>query len=236
MPKRLLDRQVSLLEHLTSAGAIFGDGTRAPPLGIDLALLRVEARFSHEKRMEKIIAVFPRTIALLAASFDSLVRDFVAACPPIDISRIVNARQFHYFLLDRWRSKPPAQSFLFDLARSEFAIAEVRVAAENGASPAQENGTGLRKRPDVFLVRSSFDIRPLFEDHSNPGAVMKRDTPLAIAWDAQAHEPRILELAPELFELLAALDEWTDPALFEGSEAAELVEALTTGGLVELRR
>src|SRR5688500_5864752 len=129
MSKRLLERQVSLLEHLTSAAAIFGEGPRtSPPSGIDPALLRVEARFSHEKRMEKIVAVFSRTIALLGDEFDPIVRDFVAACPPVDISRIVNARQFHDFLLDRWQSKPPAHGFLPDLACSELAIAEVRVA------------------------------------------------------------------------------------------------------------
>src|SRR5712691_10218497 len=65
MPARLLQRQISLLEYLTSADAIFGEGADAPPVpdlqGFDPAPLRLEACFSHEKRMEKIIAAFPRT-------------------------------------------------------------------------------------------------------------------------------------------------------------------------------
>ena len=49
MPTSLLDRQVSLLEYLTSSGAIFGDNEIAclnpALLGIDLGLLRLEACF-----------------------------------------------------------------------------------------------------------------------------------------------------------------------------------------------
>src|SRR5262245_24087786 len=54
MAKRLLDRQISLLDYLTSGAAIFGDKRRAaldPALqGLDVGLLRLEARFSYEKR------------------------------------------------------------------------------------------------------------------------------------------------------------------------------------------
>src|SRR2546422_154417 len=70
MANRLLDRQVSLLEYLTSGQAIFGD--RAEPTldqplqEIDRGLLHLEARFSHEKRMEKIVAVFPKTFEVLS--------------------------------------------------------------------------------------------------------------------------------------------------------------------------
>ena len=35
--------------------------------GIDRGMLHLEARFSHEKRMEKIAAVFPVTFALIGA-------------------------------------------------------------------------------------------------------------------------------------------------------------------------
>src|SRR5262245_27702226 len=99
MAGRLLDRQARLLEYLTSGGAIFRD-QRAAPLdaslqGIDRRLLDLEARFSHEKRMEKIEAVFPMTFALLGADRDAIVRAFVKACPPLDIRRLENARQFH---------------------------------------------------------------------------------------------------------------------------------------------
>src|SRR4051794_37897459 len=96
MTRRLLDRQVRLLEYLTSGEAIFRDnrkGTIDPALqGIDRGMLDIEARFSHEKRMEKIAAVFPVTFDLLGAGLDGIVRNFVEACPPSDISRIENAR------------------------------------------------------------------------------------------------------------------------------------------------
>ena len=85
--KRLLQRQVSLLRYLTSGGAIFGDGGPLDPdlRGVDGTLLRMEARFSHEKRMEKIAAVFPRTFDLLGSEREALIREFVDACPPADI-------------------------------------------------------------------------------------------------------------------------------------------------------
>ena len=72
MPKRLLDRQVSLLEYLTNGGAIFGETADAALdqglQGIDRGCSHIEARFSHEKRMEKIAAVFPRTFELSVPS------------------------------------------------------------------------------------------------------------------------------------------------------------------------
>src|SRR5262249_2492818 len=76
MTKPLLERQVSLIEHLTSAAAIFGGvGDRAADLeGVDHALLRVEAKFSYAKRMEKITAVLPRTFELLGSSTEAHVR------------------------------------------------------------------------------------------------------------------------------------------------------------------
>ena len=115
---RLLKRQVSLLRYLTSGGAIFGDrGPLDPDLhGVDGTLLRMEARFSHEKRMEKIAAVFPRTFDLLGSEREALIREFVDACPPVDIARLANARQFHDFLSARWRRQPPRRAYLPDVA------------------------------------------------------------------------------------------------------------------------
>src|SRR5437879_4266584 len=68
MPYRLLDRQNRLLDYLTSGPAIFG-GSGEPahepvPSGIDRGLLRLEARYSHEKRMAKIEWVLNRTLGL----------------------------------------------------------------------------------------------------------------------------------------------------------------------------
>ena len=111
MAKRLLDRQISLLDYLTSGAAIFGDKRRAPldPAlqGLDVGLLRLEARFSYEKRMEKIVAVFRHTFELLASEQSAIVREFVRTCPPADIGHLTNAREFHDFLSARWRRRRP---------------------------------------------------------------------------------------------------------------------------------
>jgi len=70
MAKPLLERQVSLIEHLTSGVAIFGGEDDSAPdhEGIDGKLLRVEAQFSYAKRMEKVTAVLPKTFELLGSS------------------------------------------------------------------------------------------------------------------------------------------------------------------------
>ena len=76
MTRRLLDRQLKLLDYLTSGEAIFPGPSGAaltPALqGIDPELLHLEARFSHEKRMEKIAAVFPLTFELLGECADTI--------------------------------------------------------------------------------------------------------------------------------------------------------------------
>ena len=78
MAKRLLDRQASLLEYLTSGAAIFGDSDgRDRSLGAckgSTAGCSVSRRASRiEKRMEKIAAVFPRTFELLGTSARTLI-------------------------------------------------------------------------------------------------------------------------------------------------------------------
>ena len=112
MADRLLERQTRLVEHLTSSAGIFGAvrGISNDPAlhGLDLALLHLEARFSHEKRMQKIEWVLTRTLALLGRQRDPIIRAFAAACPPTSISWLENARQLHDFLKARWRCEAPA--------------------------------------------------------------------------------------------------------------------------------
>src|ERR1700688_1185416 len=131
--KGLLDRQVRLLEYLTSGEAIFDDGCgslRDPILqGIDRGLLHIEARFSHEKPSDKRAAVFPKTLALLGEDRDAVVREFVHACPPVDIGRLENARQFRDFLISRWENRPPTPPYLPDVNTCELACAQVRIDA-----------------------------------------------------------------------------------------------------------
>jgi hypothetical protein len=246
MAKRLLDRQVSLLNYLTSGSAIFGD-KRDDPLdpalrGIDSSLLRIEARFSHDKRMEKIIAVFPKTFALLGADRETLVRDFVDACPPMDISRLENARQFHAFLRRRWHHEPPIPPYLRDVAACELACAKARDTAESRALEANEGAHTparghIRRHPGVILLRTAYDIRPMFEDTSAAAVPMERDTMLAFTLSSGGDEPSVLELVPEIFDLLAVLEKWTDPGTFDvAPQAHELIADLAQAGLVEVRR
>jgi hypothetical protein len=237
VPRRLLERQLKLLDYLTSSEAIFGEARDKPldPVlqGIDPALLQIEARFSHEKRMEKITAVFPRTFELLGHGRDKLVKEFTDACPPVDITRLENARAFHEFLLSRWNDEPPRPPYLPDVAACELAFAGVRAAADSVTGigdPAASPGT-IRRRPDLILLRTAYDIRPLFEQSSQ--APRQRDTVLAITLAAAG--PRVAEVAPELFGLLDALEQWTDPSTFGAvPQGKELIAELVRSGLIEV--
>jgi hypothetical protein len=82
-----------------------------PPLdpaldGFDSRLLWLEARLSHLKRIDKITAVFQKTLQIVQDP-GALIRTFVDAYPPIDVQRIENARQFYEFLCGRWQDRPP---------------------------------------------------------------------------------------------------------------------------------
>jgi hypothetical protein len=170
MAKPLLERQVSLIAHLTSSVAIFGGaGGSVPDLdGIDPALLRVEARFSYAKRMEKITAVLPRTFELLGSSRDTHVRAFVETCPPTTLSRLENACQFHRYLRSCWTRQAPDPPYIGDVAAFEIAWAKVDADPEHHSSdPATRAdhvpGGSIRRCPHVILLRCAYDIRPIFE-------------------------------------------------------------------------
>jgi hypothetical protein len=238
--KGLLDRQASLLEYLTSGEAIFGDGdctSRDPILqGFDRALLHIEARVSHEKRMEKIAAVFPKTFALLGDDRDAIVREFVHACPPVDIGRLENARQFYDFLFSRWENQPPSLRYLPDVTACELACAQVRMDADSplavAKNPTHAGPSEIRRNPAVALLRARFDVRPIFEGIRGDISPIERAVPLAISF--QSGELRISELTPEVFDLLAALDNWV--AVDELPNAEDLIAELAEAGLLEGRR
>ena len=88
----------------------------------------------------------------------------------------------------------------------------------------------IRRHRGVVLLRTAFDVRSVFEDGDATPA--ERDTCLAVAWVSGG--PHVLELTPEVFGLLAALQRWT--ALDGLPEAGQLVDDLTRSGLLELRR
>jgi hypothetical protein len=244
MPDRLLDRQVRLLEHLTSAAGIFGAGRSAltghGPQGIHGGLLHVEARFSHEKRMAKIEWVLTRTLDLLGSDRARIIRDFVEACPPVSISWLDNARQFHGFLSNRWLSQTPEPPYLPDVAAYELAYAAVRagvrpeVAAMDNASETPSGA--IRRHPNVALLRCAYDIRSILEGSVGGAVPMRRDTWIAVAMPPATDEPLVSELSGELFELLEMLDEFTNPAIFQDVPGVDgLVADLAARTLLERR-
>jgi len=239
MAKPLLERQVSLIEHMSSEAAIFGRGDGAADLeGIDHALLRVEARFSYAKRMEKIIAVLPQTFALLGSAEAPVVRAFVEGCPQTTISRLENARQFYRFLSLRWKREAPDPAYICDVAACEMACAELDADDQEPDRAKDEVCTirsGIRRCRSVILRRCAYDVRPIFEPQLK-AAPVKRETPLVIALPRGSDRPQIFEVIPAVFDLLAALDDWTDPpALFMGQDFARLLADLTAHGLIEVR-
>lgn len=246
MAKPLLERQVNLIEHMTSGAAIFGregDLSLAPDLeGIDRTLLRIEAQFSYAKRMEKITAVLPRTFALLGRGETEIVQEFVEICPPTTINRVENARQFQQFLSSRWMHEAPDPPYIRDVAACELACAEVDADVQDRESRLGKEACctprcGIRRCPAVVLLRCAYDVRPIFEAGPQQAVPKRRETLLVIALPPGASRPQVLEVVPAIFDLLAALDNWTDPvAPDEDPDFAELLMELTARGLVEVCR
>jgi hypothetical protein len=243
MAKPLLERQVSLIEHLTSPAAIFGGGgdRTADLKGIDHALLRVEARFSYAKRMEKITAVLPKTFELLGSG-DAYVRAFVDSCPPTTLSRLENACQFHRFLVSCWKREAPDPPYICDVAAFEIACAKVDADPEHHSSDRatgtdRAHSNDIRRCPNVILLNCTYDVRPIFESASGKAVPVKRNTPLAVAMPPGAEGPQVFEVIPAIFDLLGALDDWTDPqGLGADPDFAKLLANLTERGLVEVSR
>jgi hypothetical protein len=244
MAKPLLERQVSLIEHMTSGAVIFGtDGDSAAYLeGIDCALLRIEAQFSYAKRMEKITAVLPRTFELLGSGEAKLVRAFVESCPPTTLSRLENACQFHGFLVSRWRHEAPDPPYICEVAACEIAFAKVDADPEHHSSDRltsvdRAHRGGIRRCPNVILLRCAYDIRPIFETGPETAVPAKRDTPLVVALPPGADRPQVFEIVPAIFDLLCALGDWIDPQGLDAEpDFAKLLADLTARGLVEVRR
>jgi hypothetical protein len=240
MANRLRDRQARLLDYLTSSAAIFGgDGEASLPpelQGIDPALLRLEARFSYQKRMDKIAAVFPRTFARLGEGGNTILRAFVDASPPDDIGRLTNARQFYDFLLFHWLSHPPDPPYLRDIAACELAFATVRAGETKSDVASARSAQSIRRYPGAILLRCAYDVRAIFEDDAD-APPLERETRLAVMAPVGSGDPRVLELPPAIFSLLGALDDWTDPQAFAATPDSDaLVRNLAAHGLIEVAR
>lgn len=240
MTDRLLERQARLVEHLTSSAGIFGAcrGISNDPAlhGLDLALLHLEARFSHEKRMQKIEWVLTRTLALLGRKRDTIIRAFADACPPTSISWLENARQLHDFLKTRWRCEAPVPAHLPDIAAYEIAYATVRAGERRSPNRMEEPLCGaLRRHPGAVLLRCGHDIRPLLEGGIGDIAPAQRETRLAVTMLPGTDEPQVSELSRDLFELIEMLDHFVDPTIFQDTPHVEiLIQNLAAAGLIEV--
>ena len=237
MPSPLFDRQSSLLQYLTSGSAIFGAAAPLPPAlaGMNRGQLHLEARFSHEKRIAKIMSVLPRSWALLGDR-DRLIADFVASCPPETLATVANARQFVRFLGQRWQAEAPLPAYLPDIAACEIAWATLRSEDEElrEMSPYPAKPGAIRRVPGVILLRCAHDVRPIFEGEAGVIPVA-RDTPVAIFIPPGSDRPVFAELQPKVFALLALLDEFTNPATLPPvARKQEMIEALTAHGLIEV--
>ena len=240
---RLLDRQVKLVEYLTSGSAIFG-GDGAVPIdnalhGIDAGLLRLEAQFSHQKRMEKIKSVFPLTFRLVERDCDTMVGEF-ARTFPLRVWRASRTRSSSMiFSAGVGRRCPLRRHISHDVAACELAIARVRSGvAESHAEPVRSKPPrvgDVRRRPEVVLLRCRYDVRPIFEDASKGTVPGKRDTRLAVALLSGAGYPSIFEIPSLVFQALESLVDWTDQSsLGAAPQIDELIAELARHGLVEV--
>src|SRR5262249_8980432 len=144
------------------------------------------------------------------------VRAFVESCPPTTLSRLENACQFHRYLVSRWTRQAPDPPYIGDVAAFEIAWAKVDADPEH-RSPDRMTGAdrghrgSFRRRPNIVLLRCSYDVRPIFESGSKKAVPVMRDTPLVIAIPPGAEGVQVLQVIPAIFDLLTALNEWTDP-------------------------
>jgi len=242
MPTCLLDRQVRLLEYLTRGVVVFGDTDGAPLdkglRGIDRQSLRLQARVSHEKRMRRIGAIFPRTFGLLGDSRDLIIREFTDACLPTSTGFIENARQFRDFIWHRRERQTVTPPYLHEVAACELGLAEARAFAEDWDRMTDvensQSRNSIRRHPGVVLLRCAYDIRSVFANgEADP---TRRDTRLAINMPPGSEQPAIFELAPAIFDLLAVMDDWAQVATLDVPfHLNDVICDLTKHGLIQTR-
>jgi len=235
MSERLIERQRKLLDYLTSAEAIFDGLPPADPAlaGFNGMRLRLEARFSFGKRIDKIRALLPLTFTLLGESRDGILRDFSASCPPGSLARIDNTVEFCEFLRARGESLVPAQPWLSDVAACEVAFARVRVGIDRHSVPEPPAGTP-RLALNVVLLRCRYNVAAFFEAGPGAPAPERRETLLAVKSPTSASQPRVFALSKGAYEFLNGLAEARPLSQdFAGPEFAALRGELVACGLIE---
>ncbi len=77
-------------------------------------------------------------------------------------------------------------------------------------------------------------MRPLFEADDIHSAPVERETLLAFATPRGAVDAQVFELDPAIFDLLSALNDWTERSAFGATEDADaLIDELVAHGLLE---
>jgi len=227
---------------LTSPALIFGtsdleSAARDPELqGMDVGRLRLEAEFSHNKRMARIRQTFERTATLLGHGFSALARDYAAACPPLTYERYPDAERFFERFLAPGSHEPPRPPWAADVAAVELALARARtlrpadMEGEALAARPQAPGFWYRTHPCACLVKGRHDVRALFEPARSREPVTERPVLMVVLAVRARRRPKVLELAPDAFTLLESSREWraltpaTDPP-------GDLVKQLAAQGL-----
>ncbi len=236
----LIERQRAVLAFLTDPSAA---RDAAPLAGVDGMRLDLVRELSLGKRLEKVEATFPVTLAHLDEPFAALGAAFAAEFPPYDIGRAENARQFRDFLVARWRRTPPARAWLPDLLAIELALALARRQGADGAAiPAAADRPAVRRLAGAQFLHCRYGVQELFDPDEPAAEPMARDTWLVVLPPASgegtgAAAGRVIEVSPDLYAALRTMDEWRplrgeDP-LGIGAPA-ELAERLFDLGVLEV--
>ncbi len=251
--QRLIDRQTKLLRHVTSPAFIFGteeleSEARDPDLeGMDIRRLRLEAEFSHNKRMKKLRQAFQRTAALLGHEFSAITRDYAAAHPPKTYQRYPDAKSFFDYFLENWAHKPSTPMWAADVAAIELALSRARTLRPTAMEsktmaecPKEPCSSWHRTHPCAMLMRCGHDVRPLFEPARSGEAVTRRQAHVAVLASRGRRRPLVMEVAPEAFALMERAAEWTmlNPAPVSSDAATTdkaLIEHLAGQGLMLVR-
>jgi hypothetical protein len=251
MPKRkLLDRQIELLQHLTCAELLFDGETlpealRDPTLhGISIPRLRLEAEMSFRKRMGKIAKVLKRTYACLGGQRSRLLRNFAAAWPPQSYRNYDEAARFHEFLQNYWRTVSPDPPFIVDIAKLEMALARMKLfrVAENSAPPPilselSEKRPLVRVAAGVEILPMDYDLRSFFEDGTAKGAPTKRRHYLIVAPGPKvAESPQALASIFERPGTWTALERVLDEIEPDGADVKASLHGFLNAGFLEINR
>ena len=203
-------------------------------------MLRLQARFICNKRLEKIIAVFPRTFEILGADQRLILREFVAISRPTKTSTLANATEFHEFLSARWEYEAPNPAHLADVAACELAMIVVRDVIEDRGEPAKKDKNeaskrAIRCRSGVVPLRCAYDVRSVFDAGSGQVVPPKRDTSLVVTLLSGFRDVGIVEVDPVVVAALTLLDNWTDPSMLDDFGDDNLVSHLAVHGLIDVQ-